>query len=77
MHPLRIKNYNTINELFEHIGNKIINPDYDYTNAEKNKKIQFENEKKEKNQNQERKKGVILTTNNTKIDKENKKSGCC
>ena len=71
------KNASGINELFEHIGKKIIDPNYDYIAAEKNKKAEYINKKKQENKKEERKKGIKLNDSNAKNEQKNEKKGCC
>ena len=77
MRQLRQKMPIGINELFEHIGKKIIDPNYDYTAAEKNKKAEYINKKKQENKKEERKKGIKLNDSNAKNEQKNEKKGCC
>ena len=76
------KNDSGINELFEHIGKKIIDPSYDYIAAEKNKKMEYmnkkkEEKKKEEKQKEERKKGVKLNDPKAQNEQKNGKKKCC
>ena len=66
-----------INNLFENIGRKYLDPNFDYQEADKiaqekyKKKKQEETKKKSEKQNNERKRGIRLDVQS------NKKKGCC
>ena len=71
------KNNTGVNELFEKIGKKFIDPSYDFSQKENNEKMEYEqkkmdkkNQKKMEQQNQSR--GVKL-----EAGKKTKKGGCC
>ena len=68
-----------ITTLFEHLGKKIILPDYDYKADDKEAKANFIKKQEEKNgnpQNNKGEKGIKLTNNKDGKD-ENQKKGCC
>ena len=68
-----------ITTLFEHLGKKIIMPDYDYKADDKEAKANFIKKQEEKNgnpQNNKGEKGIKLTNNKNEKD-ENQKKGCC
>ena len=67
-----------INILFDHLGKKIIMPDYDYKADDKEAKENFLKKQKEENdRNKMEEKGVKLTNTNKDGKDENKKKGCC
>ena len=67
-----------INILFDHLGKKIIMPDYDYKADDKEAKENFLKKQKEENdRNKMEEKGVKLTNTNKNGKDENKKKGCC
>ena len=67
-----------INILFDHLGKKIIMPDYDYKADDKEAKENFLKKQKEENdRNKMEEKGVKLTNTHKDGKDENKKKGCC
>ena len=70
-----------INILFDHLGKKIIMPDYDYKADDKEAKENFLKKQKEENdgniRNKMEEKGVKLNNTNKDGKDENKKKGCC
>ena len=73
------KDYSGIDELFEKIGKKIMNPDIRFDDDEDNdeeeeKKEELENKNKKENNRKERNKGVKLDGKN---GEKGKKKGCC
>ena len=70
------KNASGINALFEHIAHKIINPSFDFAQAEKDKAEAYKKKKKKEKADEEAaatNKGVKLSAQNL----EQKKKGCC
>ena len=69
------KNASGINSLFENIAHKIIDPNYDFAAAEKQKNEDYNKKKKmEAKKEANTNKGIKLTTKDAKKDK---KKGCC
>ena len=66
------KNGSGIKELFEHIGKKIIDPNYDYNSIEENKKNEYEKKK-----NVPRIKSIKLDKQNGTNEQKSKNSKCC
>ena len=65
---------NGINQLFDHIGRRIIDPDYDYKDLDKKARANYNlKKKKEKEKNSGDNKNVKLDASNNN----NKKKGCC
>jgi len=65
---------NGINQLFDHIGRRIIDPDYDYKDLDKKARANYNlKKKKEKENNSGDNKNVKLDASNNN----NKKKGCC
>ena len=64
-----------ITTLFDNIGQKYFNPDFDCTAADKKEQEEYMKKKSEEKQKKKEPKGVKLTTEKTK--KEEKKKKCC
>ena len=80
--PTSAKNDSGIQALFDYIGKKILDPDFDFEADEKKKKLAYINKKKQEKEKKEtedkeiRKKGIKLDEQKTKDDKKGKKK-CC
>ena len=61
-----------IGKLFDHIGRKIIDPDYDYKDLDKKAKANFDKKQKKQNENGKDNRVKLGDTNNN-----NNKGGCC
>ena len=64
-----------ITTLFDNIGQKYFNPDFDCTAADKKEQEEYMKKKSEEKQKKKEPKGVKLTSEKTK--KEEKKKKCC
>ena len=69
-----------INTLFENLGKKYINPNYDYTKGDDEQKKQYE-EKKKLEASNKKSKGLYKNNDRLKLDKkknkDKKRGGCC